>query len=167
MAAPMPPDDVSALMTRVELDRSQYKVFDRRPGPQLESGAPSHPAVQPVARIRSRVRPAAVAGSSAHLQEVAHPRWNVLNSLLSVENDDPASSAPEALLVPMLTFSAGPGGVGKTTILSSLARILSGMGEMPISGLRRLTVLITVAFRRTAGCARTRPHLRSSSARFR
>jgi cellulose synthase operon protein YhjQ len=53
----------------------------------------------------------------------------VLNSLLSVPGADAVSAEPEALLVPMLAFSAGSGGVGKTTILSSLARILSGMGE--------------------------------------
>jgi cellulose biosynthesis protein BcsQ len=53
----------------------------------------------------------------------------VLNSLLSVGHKDEVAAIPEALLVPMLTFSAGSGGVGKTTILSTVTRVLSGMGE--------------------------------------
>jgi cellulose biosynthesis protein BcsQ len=52
-----------------------------------------------------------------------------LNSLLSAGPKDQFEAIPEALLIPMLTFSAGSGGVGKTTILSTVARVLSGMGE--------------------------------------
>jgi cellulose biosynthesis protein BcsQ len=53
----------------------------------------------------------------------------MLNSLLAVDQKDEIAAKPEALQVPMITFSAGAGGVGKTTILTSLARILSGIGE--------------------------------------
>lgn len=128
MAAPMPPDDVSALMTRVELERSQYKVFDGRSSGKLESGVPSSAAVSPVATMRSRE----YAPQPEHLSlgsDVARPRWNVLNSLLGKKDEETRSTDAEALLVPMLTFSAGSGGVGKSTILSAVARILSAMGE--------------------------------------
>jgi hypothetical protein len=128
MAAAMPPDDVSALMMRVELDHSQYKVFDRRLGSQIESLAPSRRAFHPVATMSSRVSTVA-AEPHIPIQDVARPRWNVLNSLISAGTKDQVAATPEALLVPMLTLSAGSGGVGKTTILSTLARVLSGMGE--------------------------------------
>jgi cellulose biosynthesis protein BcsQ len=124
--AAAPPDDVSALLTRVELDRSQYKVFERRPGTQKESGASHRLSVHP-ARTHARGNPAP-ADSAAHVAEIAPPRWNLLNSLISVDHREQAA-APEALLVPMLTFSADSGGVGKTTILTTLASILSSMGE--------------------------------------
>jgi cellulose biosynthesis protein BcsQ len=128
MAAAAPPDDVSALMKRVELDRSQYKVFDGRQGSQIESGAASPRAAHSSVRIPFRV-PTPAADSPAQIQETSRPRWNLLNSLLATENDDSVGAQPEALLVPMLSFSAGSGGVGKTTILSTVARVLSGMGE--------------------------------------
>jgi cellulose biosynthesis protein BcsQ len=126
MAAAMPPDDVSTLMTRVELDRSQYKVFDGRSGSQLESGAPPRLAFQTAARASSRVSP--VAEPQKQIQDVPRPRWSLLNSLISVDKGHVAA-VPEALMVPMLTFSAGSGGVGKTALLSSIARILSAAGE--------------------------------------
>jgi cellulose biosynthesis protein BcsQ len=128
MAAPMPPDDVSTLMTRVELDRLQYKVFDRRAGSKLESGAASGVAFATGGTGASRVF-ASAADSAMPAREAPQPRWNVLSPLLAIDGKDEATTEPEALRVPMLTVSAGPGGVGKTTILSSLARILSGMGE--------------------------------------
>jgi cellulose biosynthesis protein BcsQ len=125
----MPPDDVSALLTRVELDRSQYKVFAGRLGNQFESGAPSSSSYsQRTMRISSRVSPTEPERAHA-VSEPARPRWNVLNSLLSVGNDNQIGAVPEALLVPMLTLSAGSGGVGKSAILSTVARLLSGIGE--------------------------------------
>ena len=130
MAAATPPDDVSALLTRVELDRSNYKVFAGRLGNQLESGVPSRPSSPHQAiRMPSRIAPAEPERSQG-VTEPVRPRWNVLNSLLSVgDNDDQVGAIPEAILVPMLALSAGSGGVGKSTILSTVARLLSGLGE--------------------------------------
>jgi len=124
----IPPDDVSALMTRVELDHSQYKVFDRRLGSQIESGTKSLLAdAQASARSHSHGS-RSMTESPSQVSESSRPRWSVLNSLLS-PGQDSIAEVPEQLLVPMLTLTAGSGGVGKTTILGSLARILSGMGE--------------------------------------
>ncbi len=128
MAAAMPPDDVSALMSRVELNRSQYKVFDGRHGSHSESGIPSRPVFHTNGRMTLR---GAVPANEAAVpaQDATRPRWNVLNSLLAPGDKNPFAVTPEALLVPMLAFSAGSGGVGKTTVLSTVARILAGMGE--------------------------------------
>jgi hypothetical protein len=41
MAAAMPSDDISTLMTRVQLDRSDYKLFESRREIANESGAPT------------------------------------------------------------------------------------------------------------------------------
>jgi len=133
MAAAMPPDDISTLMTRVELDRSQYKVFESRREIASDSGSPTRLAFQPSARIEPRM-PSPAAKTPTYIQEparqeIARPRWNVLHSLLAVSPKDDVAAKPEALQVPMITFSSGVGGAGKTTILTSLARILSGMGE--------------------------------------
>ena len=128
MAAPMPPDDVSALLTHVELDRSQYKVFGGRSSGKPESGVATSATISPVARMRPRDAVPAPEYPSQN-RDVARPRWSVLNSLLGNKNEENASQNTEALLVPMLTLSGGSGGVGKTTILSSLARVLSAMGE--------------------------------------
>jgi cellulose biosynthesis protein BcsQ len=124
MAAFVPPDDVSALMTRVELDHSRYKVFERRQGNRTESGGPV-PVVQSGSKSPHRVPAREV---QPPIQDASRPRWNVLNSLLSVNNNEQADAVKE-LLVPMLSFSGGSGGVGKTTILSTVSRVLSGMGE--------------------------------------
>jgi cellulose biosynthesis protein BcsQ len=149
MAAVTPPDDISTLMTRVHLDGSTYKVFEGRRTAAIDSGAPARTAFQPVAKMEPRpLAPAAkmeprphtpAAKSGSCIQECARqenthqaplrPRWNVLNSLLGVGRKDEAAGRPEALRVPLMTFSAGAGGVGKTTILSTLARLLCGMGE--------------------------------------
>jgi cellulose biosynthesis protein BcsQ len=138
MAAIMPPDDISTLMTRVHLDRSQYKVFEGRRSTAIDSGAPPRAAFQPVAKMEPRTHvPAAKSPSCIQecarqentRQEPPRHRWNVLNSLLGVGRKDEIAARPEALQVPMITFSAAAGGVGKTSILSTLARILCGMGE--------------------------------------
>lgn len=123
----VPPDDISALLSRVELDRSQYKVFERRLGGQNDAGVFPRLAIHTAAKTHTRVNSPA-ADSAAHVSQASHPRWNVLNSLISVEHTAHAT-ATEELLIPMLTFSADSGGVGKTTILTTLASILSSMGE--------------------------------------
>ena len=138
MAAVMPPDDIATLMKRVHLDRSQYKVFEGRRSVAIDSGAPPRTAFQPAVRMESRPH-ASAAKSPSRIQECARqentrpepprPRWNVLNSLLGGGPKDEVAAKPEALQVPMITFSAAAGGAGKTTILSTLARILCGMGE--------------------------------------
>jgi cellulose synthase operon protein YhjQ len=127
MAAAMPPDDVSTLMTRVHLDRSQYKVFETRRTSQTESAAPKLPASRPAARIHAKPSIAPVQ-SPAPRQGPSRPRWSVLNSLLGPAEKEQAAPQ-QTLLVPMLAVSAGSGGTGKTTILSTVARLLSGMGE--------------------------------------
>jgi Mrp family chromosome partitioning ATPase len=122
----MPPDDVAALLTRVELDRSQYKVFEGRSG-QSESVV-TYTSAQPMARMRSHeVMQQPEYPSQNH--EAGRPRWNVLSSLLGTKRAEHEAVEPASLLVPMLAVSAGSGGAGKSTILSSMARLLSAMGE--------------------------------------
>lgn len=129
MATATPPDDIASLMTRVQLDRSQYKVFNSRKGNQSESETEARPAFHAVQRSHSHARVPAASSPLPVQETTARPRWSVLSSLMgSPEHSQPAVE-PEALLVPMLTFSASSGGTGKSTILSTVSRVLSGMGE--------------------------------------
>jgi len=122
MALGIPPDE-SGLKSRFELDRSRYRVISGRRSGRVES-------VQPRRSVRNEIGLQFSGGfrpGSVPAPELFDPQGSVLP--VPFPASEPHYAPLPTLLIPMLTLSAAPGGAGKSTILSSLARILSSMGE--------------------------------------
>jgi cellulose biosynthesis protein BcsQ len=114
----MPPDENSGLKSRFEFDRFHYKVIPGRRRIDF-TNQPRHGALHAELGTPSRIPPENVSALS--------PAFGIEGNLVPVPA--PTVSAGARLATPVLAFSAAPGGAGKSTILSSLARILSSMGE--------------------------------------
>lgn len=142
-----PPEDVASLMQRAQLEGSQYKVFNARSGgASTDSRVSPSPADKPFVATSNLnlVPPKRSLGdvADAATPVAAARRWNVLSSLLSRAPEEDAELPAEALEVPMLVLSAGAGGAGKSTVLSTLADLLAAGGEsnLVIYGERQRTL---------------------------